>query len=118
MGASHVPRAAADGTAVAPTCVRTIRRSLASAVCLVLAFFAAAHADTVTVPVERWFDGTKELTVPVPASPKVVRVELDPAQDLPDVNRANGLWPRGAATAERRRPGQGPGPGAGPAPTP
>ena len=58
--------------------------------------------DTVTVPVESWFDGRKELTVTVPGTPKVVRVELDPAHDLPDINRANGSWPRGAAAAERR----------------
>jgi hypothetical protein len=75
-------------------------------------------ADTVSVPVESWFDGRKEVTVTVPAAPKVTRVELDPSRDLPDVNRANDTWPRGAATAERRRPGPGYGPGAGPAPRP
>jgi hypothetical protein len=77
------------------------------------------QTDTLRVPVEQWFDGRKELTVTVPASPKVVRVELDPADDFPDVNRGNGAWPRGSATAERRpRPGIGPAPGAGPAPRP
>jgi hypothetical protein len=69
------------------------------------------------VPVEQWFDDRKEVTVTVPAAPKVVRVELDPAHGLPDVNRANGSWPRGAATAERR-PRAVYGPGAGPSPRP
>jgi hypothetical protein len=69
-------------------------------------------ADTLTVPVEQWFGDRKEVTVAVPATPKVVRVELDPAHDFPDVNRGNGSWPRGAATAERRpRPTYGPGAG-------
>jgi aminopeptidase N len=73
-------------------------------------------ADTLTVPVEQWFGDRKEVTVTVPATPKVVRVELDPAHDFPDVNRGNGSWPRGAATAERPRAGYGP--GAGPSPRP
>ena len=68
------------------------------------------------MPVEQWFGDRKEVTVTVPATPKVVRVELDPAHDFPDVNRGNGSWPRGAATAERPRPAYGP--GAGPSPRP
>jgi hypothetical protein len=57
--------------------------------------------DTLTLPVDVWFDGGKEHTVSVAASPKVLRVELDPSHDFPDVNRANGSWPRGAAGAQR-----------------
>ena len=59
-------------------------------------------ADTLTVPVETWFDGAKEHTVSVSATPKVIRVEIDPSHDLPDVNRANGSWPRGAAGVGRQ----------------
>ena len=58
--------------------------------------------DTLTVPVETWFDGAKEHTVSVAATPKVIRVEIDPSHDLPDVNRANGSWPRGAAGVGRQ----------------
>jgi hypothetical protein len=58
--------------------------------------------DSLTVPVESWFDGRDEHVVSVAAAPKVTRVELDPARDLPDVNRANGSWPRGAAGVGRQ----------------
>jgi hypothetical protein len=58
--------------------------------------------DTMTLPVESWFDGKKEQSVSVAASPKVIRVEIDPSHDLPDVNRANGSWPRGAAGVVRQ----------------
>ena len=58
--------------------------------------------DTVTMPVDQWFDDRKEHSIAVAASPKVVKVELDPAHDLPDVNRANGTWPRGAAGVGRQ----------------
>jgi aminopeptidase N len=58
--------------------------------------------DTVTVPVESWFDGAKEHSVSVAATPKVIRVELDPSHDFPDVNRANDSWPRGAAAVGRQ----------------
>jgi hypothetical protein len=61
------------------------------------------EVDTLTVPAETWFDGRKEQTVTVAATPKVVRVELDPSHDLPDINRANDAWPRGAAAAGRRQ---------------
>jgi hypothetical protein len=60
------------------------------------------RVDTLTVPVESWFGGEKRHLVSVPATPKVIRVELDPDHDFPDVNRANGSWPRGAARAGRQ----------------
>jgi aminopeptidase N len=60
------------------------------------------RVDTLTVPVEAWFGGEKRHVVSVPATPKVLRVELDPEHDFPDVNRANGSWPRGAARAGRQ----------------
>jgi hypothetical protein len=58
--------------------------------------------DTLTMPVETWFDDRNEHAVTVPATPKVIRVEVDPSHAFPDINRANGSWPRGAASAGRQ----------------
>jgi hypothetical protein len=54
--------------------------------------------DTLTVPVNVWFDGAKRYTLTVAGSPKVTRVELDPAHAFPDVSPGNNTWPRSRAT--------------------
>lgn len=45
------------------------------------------------IPVERWLDpGTRSITVDVPVTGTVSRVELDPLEYFPDVNRRNNVW--------------------------
>jgi hypothetical protein len=46
-----------------------------------------------TVPVDHWLAGNRQATVTV-ASADVVRVEIDAAQQFPDVNRQNNVWRR------------------------
>jgi hypothetical protein len=43
------------------------------------------------VPVEEWA-GTRTATVSLPASGRVVRVEIDPRRLFPDADRSNNLW--------------------------
>ncbi len=47
-----------------------------------------------TVPVETWLDGARTATVRIDCA--ATRVELDPADRLPDVDRSNDVWPAGA----------------------
>ena len=54
----------------------------------------AGGADTVTVPVRVWLDGTKRTTVRVAKEPAVKSIEIDPGRDFPDVDRGNQSWPR------------------------
>jgi hypothetical protein len=54
-------------------------------------------ADSLTVPVEVWFDGAKRHVLKVAGAPKVTRVEIDPAHRYPDVNPVNDAWPQGRA---------------------
>ncbi len=47
------------------------------------------------VPVEVWLEGTRTATVTVPAAASpVVRVEIDAANEFPDVDRDNNVWSR------------------------
>lgn len=54
--------------------------------------------DSVTVPVSAWWGPNggeqKRYTLVVPATPKITRVEIDPAHALPDVDLGNDVWPR------------------------
>lgn len=48
---------------------------------------------TQTIPIERWLTpSTRSVTVTIPVSGPVSRVELDPEQYFPDVNRRNNVW--------------------------
>jgi hypothetical protein len=47
-----------------------------------------------TVPVETWLGGARIATVSVPAGSPITRIEIDPARDFPDVQRANNVWSR------------------------
>jgi hypothetical protein len=49
-----------------------------------------------TVPVEYWLEGHREMLfeVPITGGP-VTRVEVDPANVVPDIDRSNNFWPRG-----------------------
>lgn len=45
------------------------------------------------IPIERWLDpGTRSVTVEIPVTGAVTRVELDPLQLFPDANRRNNVW--------------------------
>jgi hypothetical protein len=55
--------------------------------------FGDGSSDLVRLPVEVWYMGPRYVWVPRFARP-VASVELDPGQWLPDVNRANNVWPR------------------------
>ena len=46
------------------------------------------------LPVDAWLKGVRTATAVVPRGAEVVRVEIDPAHDFPDVNRANNIWRR------------------------
>jgi peptidase M1-like protein len=58
--------------------------------------------DHVTVPVDVWFGGERRYTLWVAAKPKVIKVELDPNHALPDIDRAEQIWPRGTGVRQRR----------------
>jgi hypothetical protein len=51
-------------------------------------------ADTVTVPVDVWLGGAKRTAVRVRREPTVKRIEIDPGNEFPDVDRGNQKWPR------------------------
>ena len=45
------------------------------------------------IPIEQWLEpGTRSITVTIPVTGTVTRVELDPEQFFPDVNRRNNVW--------------------------
>jgi hypothetical protein len=48
---------------------------------------------TQTIPIERWLSpSTRSVTVTVPVTEGVARVELDPDEWFPDANRRNNVW--------------------------
>jgi len=49
----------------------------------------------ITVPVDVWLHGARHHVVQVAGHPDVVRVEIDPDGDFPDVNRDNQRWTQG-----------------------
>ena len=59
----------------------------------VVAFLEGGGRAAVDIPVEAWILGrTRTATVTVPAFERVVRVEIDPDQRFPDVDRTNNAW--------------------------
>jgi hypothetical protein len=46
------------------------------------------------VPVDVWLTGAREYALVVAAVPAVTRVEIDPEQVFPDVDRSNNRWPK------------------------
>ncbi len=56
--------------------------------------YADGTSEVVRLPVEMWNLGSR-FTFRVPGSKTVQRVEVDPRHVLPDVDRANNLWPHG-----------------------
>jgi hypothetical protein len=54
---------------------------------------ADGRTTTQTIPIERWLNpSTRSVTVTIPVTGTVARVELDPEQYFPDANRRNNLW--------------------------
>lgn len=51
-------------------------------------------ADTLTIPVEVWLGGAKRTTIRVAREPAIKRIEIDPGNEFPDVDRGNQKWPR------------------------
>lgn len=47
-----------------------------------------------TLPADVWFSGQNKVLATVDAAGGVTRVEIDPEQFFPDVDRGNQLWPR------------------------
>jgi hypothetical protein len=48
---------------------------------------------TETIPIERWLSpSTRVVTLTIPVTGTVTRVELDPGEYFPDVNRRNNVW--------------------------
>jgi hypothetical protein len=48
--------------------------------------------ERVTLPVDGWLSGRRQLTAMVARGAGVTRVEIDPDQSFPDVDRANNVW--------------------------
>ena len=44
------------------------------------------------LPVEPWLAGARRLSLRLPAQPAIARVEIDPEQVFPDIDRANNVW--------------------------
>jgi hypothetical protein len=57
---------------------------------------AITHADgkieRTTLAVDGWFTGRRQLTAVVTRGAGVTRVEIDPDQSFPDLDRANNVW--------------------------
>lgn len=84
------PRTGGGGT------VRIVNRGLAPYPVTVRIGTSAGGAVEREIPLEHWLEGNRsfELQLP-PEVGSINRVEVDPAQLTPDVNRANNFWPRG-----------------------
>lgn len=55
---------------------------------------ADGTTTTRTIGVEPWLEGDREASATIEADSPVVRVEIDPERDLPDVDRQNNVWTR------------------------
>jgi Peptidase family M1 domain len=87
----------ADGDSVAITIED---RGLAPMPVLLAVTRADGAVQRVTVPVDVWLTGARRDTVRVAASPKIVRVEIDPDSVFPDMDRSNQVWSRAAGGSQ------------------
>ena len=55
---------------------------------------SASKSLRVTVPVDVWLSGTKRATVRMAIPAGFTRVEIDPDEQFPDMDRTNNSWPR------------------------
>jgi Peptidase family M1 domain len=57
---------------------------------------ADGRKTTQTIPIERWLQpSTRSVTVSIPVTGNVTRVEIDPEEYFPDSNRRNNVWNAG-----------------------
>jgi hypothetical protein len=68
------------------------RRQPAPMPAILLVRREGGREERVVAPAEVWLSGATRHTVRVPATPRVLSVELDPDKMLPDVMRANDRW--------------------------
>jgi len=54
----------------------------------------ATRGERVEIPVDVWLRGERRATVRVASSPRITRVEIDPENVFPDVDRTNNRWGR------------------------
>jgi hypothetical protein len=55
---------------------------------------AGGGVQRLEVPVDVWLTGARRHLVRVAAQPAVIKIEIDPDQLLPDMNRSNQVWTR------------------------
>ena len=79
-GGSTVVRIECRGTVALPARVKITR-----------ADGSVAHEE---IPVQTWLAGARHAELRVASSPRVVRVEIDPSGEFPDVDRDNNTWSR------------------------
>ena len=78
------------------TAITIVDRGLAPMPVYLTVSRADGRVERVEVPVDGWLAGNRRATVRVAAEPEIVKVEIDPAGDFPDLDRANQRWtPRG-----------------------
>jgi aminopeptidase N len=54
---------------------------------------ADGRTTTEVIPIERWLNpSTRSVTVTIPVTGNVTRVEIDPEEYYPDANRRNNVW--------------------------
>jgi len=54
----------------------------------------ASGVERVEIPVDVWLRGERHATIKVRATPKITKVEIDPENAFPDVDRTNNRWGR------------------------
>jgi hypothetical protein len=55
---------------------------------------ATGRVERMDLPVDPWLRGERRVVVRVPASPPITRVEIDPEEQFPDIDRSNNRWGR------------------------
>ncbi|HWK89282.1 MAG TPA: M1 family aminopeptidase, partial [Longimicrobium sp.] len=58
---------------------------------------AGGGTETLEVPVQIWLRGARTTTITLPTTTStapIVRVEIDAANEFPDIDRTNNVWPR------------------------
>ena len=53
---------------------------------------AGGTVERIELPVDVWLKGVRTAVVRVAKAPAVTRVEIDPDQAFPDIERANQVW--------------------------
>ncbi len=55
---------------------------------------ATGETTEAVIPVDAWMGGSRKVTVRMAAPEHFTRVEIDPGERMPDVDRSNQVWPR------------------------